>query len=190
MGLGYFLLPIFCILSLWKIQLCNVSLWASPLIPPWIWLFSITVIHDIYWYLISHWYSPNTNPMFVRKSHIYIYIHIYIYTYSIYIYVHIYIYTPNTFPCLFIYSHCPWDSHKNISCFMGIPTNLILGPCADPAERSVWCHAPHGPWNPGRHWWSWMNGGPAPVDRWLSPLFIGCHPRWCRISSIHSMWIG
>jgi hypothetical protein len=90
MGLGYFLLPIFCILSLWKIQLCNVSLWASPLIPPWIWLFSITVIHDIYWYLISHWYSPNTNPMFVRKSHIYIYI--YIYTYSIYICTYIYIY--------------------------------------------------------------------------------------------------
>ena len=101
-------------------------------------------------------------------------------------YIYIYIYAYNTYPCWFIYSHCLWDS-----CFMGIPMNPIRHlPCADPAERSVWCHAPHGPWNPGRHWWSWMNGGPAPVDRWLSPLFIGCHPRWCRNSSIHSMWIG
>jgi hypothetical protein len=30
---------------------------------------------------------------------------------------------------------------------------------------------------------------PAPVDRWLIPLFIGLQPSfwWCRISSIHRM---
>ena len=31
---------------------------------------------------------------------------------------------------------------------------------------------------------------PAPVNRWFIPLFIGFnHPRWCRISSIHSMFL-
>ena len=30
---------------------------------------------------------------------------------------------------------------------------------------------------------------PAPVDRWFITFFWGFnHPRWCRISSIHSMW--
>ena len=83
MAFGYFLLPIFCILSLWKIQLCNVSLWASPLIYPWIWLFSITVIHDI-------WYPSDIRLIQIpclSENHIY---------------NHIYIYTPNTYPCLFI----------------------------------------------------------------------------------------
>ena len=87
MGFGYFLLPIFCILSCWKIPLCNVSLWASPLISP----MNMTILHySNPWYLLI---SDITLIFAQYKSHVcqkITYIIIYIYIRLIHIHVCLY----------------------------------------------------------------------------------------------------